>query len=119
MLLMYLQQSKHILRLNTRDAYQQSTFLKFFAVLFLVRDRKSTRLNSSHDQISYAVFCLKKKTTFRTDPTWSPPLMDHAMSRLRLSILALLVLLLSRPATGPRQTKDHTIAALLQSDIHD
>src|SRR5206468_5193881 len=25
-------------------------------------DRKSTRLNSSHDQISYAVFCLKKKT---------------------------------------------------------
>src|SRR2546428_9995046 len=28
---------------------------------FLARDRKSTRLNSSHDQISYAVFCLKKK----------------------------------------------------------
>src|SRR5688572_32451947 len=27
----------------------------------LVRDRKSTRLNSSHSQISYAVFCLKKK----------------------------------------------------------
>src|SRR3712207_8255490 len=25
------------------------------------RDRKSTRLNSSHDNISYAVFCLKKK----------------------------------------------------------
>src|SRR2546430_12585057 len=31
---------------------------------WLVRnqDRKSTRLNSSHSQISYAVFCLKKKT---------------------------------------------------------
>src|SRR2546421_1916880 len=29
----------------------------------LLRDRKSTRLNSSHDQISYAVFCLKKKKT--------------------------------------------------------
>src|SRR5438034_2307802 len=28
-------------------------------------DRKSTRLNSSHTVISYAVFCLKKKTTFR------------------------------------------------------
>src|SRR5206468_12489907 len=28
-------------------------------------DRKSTRLNSSHDQISYAVFCLKKKTQLR------------------------------------------------------
>src|SRR2546421_12366832 len=27
----------------------------------VIRDRKSTRLNSSHDQISYAVFCLKKK----------------------------------------------------------
>src|SRR5690606_41417920 len=27
-----------------------------------VRDRKSTRLNSSHVKISYAVFCLKKKT---------------------------------------------------------
>src|SRR5207253_8991881 len=29
---------------------------------FLYRDRKSTRLNSSHVAISYAVFCLKKKT---------------------------------------------------------
>src|SRR3989475_5015701 len=28
-------------------------------------DRKSTRLNSSHSQISYAVFCLKKKKTLR------------------------------------------------------
>src|SRR3712207_7370826 len=30
----------------------------------LDRDRKSTRLNSSHANISYAVFCLKKKNTF-------------------------------------------------------
>src|SRR2546430_8994777 len=30
----------------------------------IVPDRKSTRLNSSHSQISYAVFCLKKKTTY-------------------------------------------------------
>src|SRR2546430_11381327 len=29
--------------------------------LAMVADRKSTRLNSSHSQISYAVFCLKKK----------------------------------------------------------
>src|SRR2546430_13639500 len=42
------------------------------------RDRKSTRLNSSHSQISYAVFCLKKKKrlplnhiTFR--PQLTPP----------------------------------------------
>src|SRR2546427_5860549 len=31
-----------------------------------VADRKSTRLNSSHSQISYAVFCLKKKKTTNT-----------------------------------------------------
>src|SRR5688572_30106452 len=31
-----------------------------------LEDRKSTRLNSSHSQISYAVFCLKKKNTRRT-----------------------------------------------------
>src|SRR2546428_6210847 len=30
-------------------------------------DRKSTRLNSSHDQISYAVFCLKKKKNVQID----------------------------------------------------
>src|SRR2546429_5433958 len=33
------------------------------ALLSRLRDRKSTRLNSSHGYISYAVFCLKKKTT--------------------------------------------------------
>src|SRR5256886_10876978 len=30
-------------------------------------DRKSTRLNSSHSQISYAVFCLKKKKNYNND----------------------------------------------------
>src|SRR5690606_41956552 len=35
------------------------------------RDRKSTRLNSSHVKISYAVFCLKKKQTTRTPSTAS------------------------------------------------
>src|SRR2546422_1227634 len=34
-----------------------------------VRDRKSTRLNSSHGYISYAVFCLKKKKTQLGAPT--------------------------------------------------
>src|SRR2546427_1571070 len=33
-----------------------------------VLDRKSTRLNSSHSQISYAVFCLKKKKKKRERP---------------------------------------------------
>src|SRR2546428_12178495 len=45
----------HILRalhIGNRDARRRR-----------ITDRKSTRLNCSHDQISYAVFCLKKKTT--------------------------------------------------------
>src|SRR5690606_39797790 len=38
------------------------TFLYIFmGIWFILRDRKSTRLNSSHVKISYAVFCLKKK----------------------------------------------------------
>src|SRR5688572_31799931 len=39
----------------------QDLFGGFYADLHRRRDRKSTRLNSSHSQISYAVFCLKKK----------------------------------------------------------
>src|SRR3712207_6978878 len=35
----------------------------------VVEDRKSTRLNSSHANISYAVFCLKKKTYRESDLT--------------------------------------------------
>src|SRR2546421_6179267 len=38
-------------------------------------DRKSTRLNSSHDQISYAVFCLKKKN--RMDRTLQVGYINH------------------------------------------
>src|SRR5262245_64687565 len=34
-------------------------------ILFAPKDRKSTRLNSSHLGISYAVFCLKKKKTIK------------------------------------------------------
>src|SRR2546430_10829057 len=36
-------------------------------VLSATADRKSTRLNSSHSQISYAVFCLKKKKLYNLD----------------------------------------------------
>src|SRR5688572_31504720 len=39
-------------KLDTGDVVRETT---------VRRDRKSTRLNSSHSQISYAVFCLKKK----------------------------------------------------------
>src|SRR2546426_11561285 len=37
------------------------------AYRWLLRDRKSTRLNSSHLVISYAVFCLKKKKIIKAD----------------------------------------------------
>src|SRR2546429_5928272 len=37
------------------------------------QDRKSTRLNSSHGYISYAVFCLKKKTKISKYCLYSPP----------------------------------------------
>src|SRR5688572_32358351 len=36
------------------------------ATELIIEDRKSTRLNSSHSQISYAVFCLKKKKNNET-----------------------------------------------------
>src|SRR5690554_6692142 len=40
-------------------------FVLPFCILPVVLDRKSTRLNSSHVRISYAVFCLKKKKAFK------------------------------------------------------
>src|SRR5256886_7575185 len=56
--------------LQHRAAKRESTFFHLLAFVndpvtgFL--DRKSTRLNSSHSQISYAVFCLKKKKVTTT-----------------------------------------------------
>src|SRR5690348_17391959 len=40
-----------------------SAYTKLATAGVKIRDRKSTRLNSSHPSISYAVFCLKKKKT--------------------------------------------------------
>src|SRR2546430_7670223 len=73
----------------------------------VIRDRKSTRLNSSHSQISYAVFCLKKKKkkSFRhVQPNtprcalrqFTPPpslvLTSHISSSHGLPIIAIAVL---------------------------
>src|SRR2546430_13263834 len=44
-------------------------------------DRKSTRLNSSHSQISYAVFCLKKKK--KNTPDWTADLRYVSLSTER------------------------------------
>src|SRR3712207_8871666 len=50
----------------TVDRYSRSNLRQLFGLArdSFSEDRKSTRLNSSHANISYAVFCLKKKTTF-------------------------------------------------------
>src|SRR5215471_20054195 len=50
-------------QLQPRDQFQQRPRL----LLDLLRDRKSTRLNSSHVEISYAVFCSKKKIRVLAD----------------------------------------------------
>src|ERR1035441_753684 len=59
----------HHLRLKPEDPKwadrDRLVFSKGHACAMLYTDRKSTRLNSSHLGISYAVFCLKKKKTRR------------------------------------------------------
>src|SRR5688572_31689298 len=48
-------------QVQRRDLRQKTRAHQLIARLPARTDRKSTRLNSSHSQISYAVFCLKKK----------------------------------------------------------
>src|SRR2546430_6390388 len=54
--------------------------MKITPLVIRNKDRKSTRLNSSHSQISYAVFCLKKKKTTSVLPYFS-------IKQSRLSLL--------------------------------
>src|SRR5688572_32706206 len=53
----------HLLETNEEDL--DSACGEVFNTGYL--DRKSTRLNSSHSQISYAVFCLQQKNNYRVD----------------------------------------------------
>src|SRR6478672_6865394 len=78
------------------------------------RDRKSTRLNSSHDQTSYAVFCLKKKKRPGGRPRvrgrgsrlwrrrWAPPFARAPTSACRGGALSRLFFLMFR--RPPRST---------------
>ena len=68
---------RHLLELATRREPD-------IIVLIDYPDRKSTRLNSSHKPISYAVFCLKKKNTYHTHHPQSflPHLAKHHHSHL-------------------------------------
>src|SRR5690606_25077790 len=54
---------RFVARVNTATSSRPATSKVSMST---VTDRKSTRLNSSHVKISYAVFCLKKKTTAHT-----------------------------------------------------
>src|SRR3712207_6921316 len=49
-----------------KHKYIESQMAKGISVPQIAKDRKSTRLNSSHANISYAVFCLKKKKNINT-----------------------------------------------------
>src|SRR5436305_11593780 len=51
---------------QTEDGFEHNDFI-------VTQDRKSTRLNSSHVRISYAVFCLKKKKHTRLPPPTTRP----------------------------------------------
>src|SRR5258708_9564030 len=62
-------------------------------LLSALQDRKSTRLNSSHQIISYAVFCLKKKKPNHQLHRHHPPPPTHAAS--------------SRKPTTPRHLSQH------------
>src|SRR3712207_8802284 len=50
------------------ERLNQVVFLSATPADYELKDRKSTRLNSSHANISYAVFCLKKKRSAGLDP---------------------------------------------------
>src|SRR5205085_10484123 len=58
----------HVRRDAPRRPSRSVELLLAAAVAWTASDRKSTRLNSSHSQISYAVFCLKKKKPTRRRP---------------------------------------------------
>src|SRR2546430_12166799 len=61
-----------------------------FPIITAPADRKSTRLNSSHSQISYAVFCLKKKKTNPSKVPSSSPLsalhLEHTPYRIQSTV---------------------------------
>src|SRR5947208_8018208 len=55
--------------LSVTHAYDDLASEMTLSSVLLLTDRKSTRLNSSHQIISYAVFCLKKKKTKTPTPS--------------------------------------------------
>src|SRR5258708_30539787 len=60
---------KHLKQMTSHSRYMHS----------LQQDRKSTRLNSSHQIISYAVFCLKKKNFIPAGSSWTESYRGHTL----------------------------------------
>src|SRR2546430_10481461 len=75
------------------------------------RDRKSTRLNSSHSQISYAVFCLKKKKCEFNYHLRILPFSSHFL--YYVFAISDLVSILRNSRTGPALHATETIIELL------
>src|SRR5687768_18283966 len=77
----FMKQFESILSLQLPTGEQAASCLDYVKkllntqILLIRRDRKSTRLNSSHGYISYAVFCLKKKKNiqFLTEKSFTYP----------------------------------------------
>src|SRR5206468_5693491 len=88
--------------------------IAFGIEILKIIDRKSTRLNSSHDQISYAVFCLKKKKAKRvpTKALRTPQGLSFELTTVVLS-LSSLPTSLPCPATLPTHGSLATTWALL------
>src|SRR5690348_17912041 len=85
---------------------------------FFGRDRKSTRLNSSHPSISYAVFCLKKKKYH----TLTAALFTIADSLLNLALYAHPIVILHLTSPGScqhlRATAHLTYRGITYCDCH-
>src|SRR5437588_9637174 len=64
--------------LEMTDCFRQTILSAPDAAELIMRDRKSTRLNSSHTVISYAVFCLKKKNKTKIEKP-----VEHRRTSLR------------------------------------
>src|SRR3712207_8172742 len=85
----------HGLPFATWSLSKLADFLVAEGVVEDIRDRKSTRLNSSHANISYAVFCLKKKYKFLTYADFLCPASSALTTRLLLFFLLPLAFLLA------------------------
>src|SRR5258707_2919474 len=59
----------HVTRITFEHGSLELIILELILGESIGVDRKSTRLNSSHANISYAVFCLKKKKTTKDEPS--------------------------------------------------